>query len=272
MCLLINEYGILSMQNSDAKQIVHTVSEVCQMRHITCLHAIESGSRAWGFASPDSDYDVRLLYCNELDWYLSLFEGKDTFEFIQNDLLAVPFDIGGWDIKKALQLLYKSNAVIFEWLHSPIVYAQHSDMMAHLQTLSIDYFQPITVFHHYRGMAKNASRELDLTAPIRLKKFFYLLRALLAAKWTLKTATPPPVIMTRMLELVDPSVQTEVLALIDIKKIQDESYIHQLSPLMINAIEELWRSIDKPIFAETSISDITPLNEFYRTVLHSAQS
>ncbi len=99
----------------------------------------------------------------------------------------MPFDIGGWDIKKALQLLYKSNAVIFEWLHSPIVYEQKTDIMAELKALSIDYFQPITVFHHYRGMAKNASSNLDFTAPIRLKKFFYLLRALLAAKWILHT-------------------------------------------------------------------------------------
>lgn len=259
------------MQNNDTDHIINAIQQVCQTQKITCLHAIESGSRAWGFASPDSDYDVRLLYCNKPDWYLSLFDGKDTFEFIQNDLLSVPFDIGGWDIKKALQLLYKSNAVIFEWLHSPIVYAQKTDLITHLQILSIDYFQPITVFHHYRGMAKNASSDLDLSAPIRLKKFFYLLRALLAAKWTLSIATPPPVKMTQMFELVDQRVQTEILTLIDIKRVQDESYIHQLSPLMISAIEGLWHSIDNPIFAETNISDITPLNEFYRTVLSSMQ-
>ena len=128
------------MQHNDTDHIIHTIQAVCQTQHITCLHAIESGSRAWGFASPDSDYDVRLLYCQAPDQYVSLFDGKDTFEFIQNDLLDVPFDIGGWDIKKALQLLYKSNAVIFEWLHSPIVYEQQTDMMTELQALSTDYF------------------------------------------------------------------------------------------------------------------------------------
>ncbi|WP_201596396.1 nucleotidyltransferase domain-containing protein [Psychrobacter vallis] len=257
------------MQNNDTDHIIHAIQQVCQTRQITCLHAIESGSRAWGFASPDSDYDVRLLYCHQPDWYLSLFDGKDTFEFIQNDLLAVPFDIGGWDIKKALQLLYKSNAVIFEWLHSPIVYEQQTDLMTHLQALSIDYFQPITVFHHYRGMAKNASSNLDINTPIRLKKFFYLLRALLAAKWILTIHTPPPVIMMQMLELVDQKVHTEILTLIDIKHTQDESYIHQLSPIMISAISALWSSIDNPTFADTKVSTITPLNAFYRTVLRS---
>ena len=198
-----------------------------------------------------------------------MFDGKDTFEFIQNDLLAVPFDIGGWDIKKALQLLYKSNAVIFEWLHSPIVYEQKTDIMAELKALSIDYFQPITVFHHYRGMAKNAGSNLDFTAPIRLKKFFYLLRALLAAKWILTIHTPPPVIMRQMLELVDQEIQTEILTLIDIKRMQDESYIHQLSPLMISAIESLRASIENPTFAETQISNIAPLNALYRSVVRS---
>lgn len=257
------------MQNNDTNHIIHAIKQVCQTRQITCLHAIESGSRAWGFASPDSDYDVRLLYCQQPDWYLNLFDGKDTFEFIQNDLLAVPFDIGGWDIKKALQLLYKSNAVIFEWLHSPIVYEQKTDLTTELQALSIDYFQPITVFHHYRGMAKNAGSNLDFTAPIRLKKFFYLLRALLAAKWISTIHTPPPVIMRQMLELVDQEVQTEILALIDIKRMQDESYIHQLSPLMISAIESLRASIENPTFAETQISNIAPLNALYRSVVRS---
>lgn len=257
------------MQNNDTDQIIYAIHQVCQTRQITCLHAIESGSRAWGFDSPDSDYDVRLLYCQQPDWYLSLFEGKDTFEFIKNDLLAVPFDIGGWDIKKALQLIYKSNAVIFEWLQSPIIYEQRIDMITTLQTLSMDYFQPITVFHHYRGMAKNANSGLNIKIPIRLKKFFYLLRSLLAAKWTLKTATPPPVIMTQMLELVERNVQIEILAMIDIKCMQDEDYIHQLSPLMISAIKELWDSIDNPTFAKANISNIAPLNDFYRTVLRS---
>ena len=257
------------MQNNDTDRIVHAIQTVCQTKDISCLHAIESGSRAWGFASPDSDYDVRLLYCQAPDQYLRLFDGKDTFEFIQNDLLSVPFDIGGWDIKKALQLLYKSNAVIFEWLHSPIVYAQQTDTMAHLQALSVDYFQPLTVFHHYRGMAKNASRDLNLNEPVRLKKVFYLLRALLAATWTLTKGTPPPVVMTDMLDLVEGQAQTEILYLIDIKRGQDESHVEQLSPIIIETITALRARIDDPTFAPILPSDIAPLNDFYRQVVRA---
>ncbi|WP_269778196.1 DNA polymerase beta superfamily protein [Psychrobacter sp. KH172YL61] len=98
---------------------------------------------------------------------------------------------------------------------------------------------------------------------------FYLLRALLAAKWILTMHTPPPVIMKQMLELFEQKVQTEILTLIDIKRTQDESYIHQLSPIMINAIASLRASIDNPTFAPTTASDIAPLNAFYRSVVRS---
>ena len=84
------------------------------------LLAAESGSRAWGFASPDSDYDVRAIYIRPQEYYLQIDEAKDTFEFIENQW----FDVGGWDIRKALRLLRKSNAVLLEWLRSPIVYTQ----------------------------------------------------------------------------------------------------------------------------------------------------
>ncbi len=258
-----------AMSNNDTAQIIQAINQVCDAGEITCLHAIESGSRAWGFASPDSDYDVRLLYCHKLDWYLSLFDNKDTFEFIEEDLLTVPFDIGGWDIKKALTLIYKSNAVIFEWLHSPIIYQQHSELIANLKTISLAYFQPISAFYHYRGMATTASATLDLSAPIKLKKLFYLLRALLAAKWVITQATPPPVVMTQMFELVDHDTQLAILQLIEIKSGCNESHTLSLSPLLQSAIAKLWLDIDQPAFIDKPKADAMLLNEFFQQVLYS---
>lgn len=262
----INYTATATATATDTLKIIQTIEQVCATRQLTCIHAIESGSRAWGFASPDSDYDVRLLYAREPAWYLRLFEGKDTFEFIQDDLLDVPFDIGGWDIKKALQLIYKSNAVIFEWLRSPIVY-QQQDIMAELQTLSLDYFQPRAAYHHYRGMAKTASANLDLAAPIKLKTFFYLLRSLLAAKWISAFATPPPVIMHQMFELIDYDSQAQILELIEIKSTCNESYMQSLSALMQNMIHKLWDSIDNPEFTEQKKPSVEPLNELYRRIV-----
>lgn len=257
-----------NIKNDDTTLIKSAIHQVCASKQITCIHAIESGSRAWGFASPDSDYDVRLLYVRKPESYLRLFEGKDTFEFIQDDLLEVPFDIGGWDIKKALTLLYKSNAVIFEWLHSPIIY-QQLDVIIELQTLSMDYFQPIAAYHHYRGMANTANAGLDLSKPIKLKKVFYLLRALLAAKWIVSFASPPPVVMTQMFELLDNDSQTEILQLIKLKSSCDESYIQPLSSVMQTTIAALWASIDNPEFTSHHKSSVEPLNEFYRQVVFS---
>lgn len=252
---------------NDRAIITQTIDQVCTEQQITCLHAIESGSRAWGFASPDSDYDVRLLYCHASEWYLSLFEGKDTFEFIQEDLLAVPFDIGGWDIKKALQLIYKSNAVIFEWLHSPIVYQQQTDALVTLKALSSAYFQPIAVLHHYRGMAKTASVGLDMSKPVKIKKLFYLLRALLAANWIITQQTPPPAVMAEMFELVNSKAQYEITQLIALKSHCDEGHKVSVSPLLIQTIGELWRSIESAELTPLDTPNTDSLNNFFRQVV-----
>src|SRR5690349_14763485 len=84
---------------------------------VRILYACESGSRAWGFPSPDSDFDVRFIYVHDRDWYLSLSEDRDTIE--KN--LPGDLDIGGWDIRKTLRLISKSNVIPLEWLQSPIV-------------------------------------------------------------------------------------------------------------------------------------------------------
>ncbi|MCM3612813.1 nucleotidyltransferase domain-containing protein, partial [Planococcus sp. MERTA32b] len=131
-------------------------------------------------------------------------------EFIQNDLFDVPFDIGGWDIRKALQLLHKSNAVIFEWLNSPIVYHSDNQFLQAIQAVQNEFFDVKAIFYHYQGMAKNASGELELDKPIKLKKWFYLLRALLASIWTLEQAYPPPVDFNLMLPLLNKSYKQEI--------------------------------------------------------------
>lgn len=251
----------------DTALINTTINTVCAEQQIACLHAIESGSRAWGFPSPDSDYDVRLLYCHQPDWYLRLFEDKDTFEFIDNDLLDVPFDIGGWDIKKALQLIYKSNAVIFEWLSSPIVYQQQNNHIQTLKTLSLEYFQPLAAFHHYRGMANTASAGLDMNAPLKIKKLFYILRALLAANWVLTKQTPPPVVMREMFDLIGLDAQQQINELIEIKSHYTEGHKVSLSPLLLSTIEGLWQGIEAADLTSKDTPNTEPLNAFFQRVV-----
>lgn len=257
----------MSNNLSNSIQITAIVHQVCTEQHITPLHAIESGSRAWGFASPDSDYDVRLIYRHEPDWYLRLYAGKDTFEFIQNDLFEVPFDIGGWDVRKALQLLYKSNAVIFEWLNSPIVYHSDDKFLYAVKAVQNEFFDPKAIFYHYQGMAKNASSEIELDKPIKLKKWFYLLRALLASIWTIDNACPPPVDFHLMLPLVSETERQEILALIAVKETQDENYRLQLSKSLQDLTVKLWQRCDNPVFPDKKQGDVALLDTIFKTTV-----
>src|SRR5690606_19278768 len=109
--------------------------KLCQIEsenEIKILYACESGSRAWGFPSPNSDYDVRFIYVQHLDWHLSMKDHKDSIDLpINKDL-----DIGGWEIKKALGLLWRSNPPLLEWLNSPIVYQVNNKFLTDIQNLS----------------------------------------------------------------------------------------------------------------------------------------
>ena len=103
------------------EQLIHSrLIEIEAKNAIKIVYACESGSRAWGFPSANSDYDVRFIYIRPVDWYLSIYEKRDVIEYPIDEQL----DISGWDLKKALQLLRKTNPPLLEWLGSPIVYLE----------------------------------------------------------------------------------------------------------------------------------------------------
>ncbi|RMG54266.1 MAG: nucleotidyltransferase domain-containing protein [Bacteroidetes bacterium] len=154
----------------------------------TVLYACESGSRAWDMASPDSDYDVRFLYVRPPAWYLSVRKRPDTLIRMEGEQL----DFAGWDLRKALGLLGKSNANLFEWLRSPVVYADQPGFKAALQRLSRHFFSTRAVAHHYLGIATGAQAEAE-AGQRSLKKYLYILRPLLAADYTLRHLAPPPI-------------------------------------------------------------------------------
>jgi hypothetical protein len=105
---------------------------------IRILYACESGSRAWGFPSPDSDYDVRFVYAHPVEWYFSVEDLQDTLERPVSDQL----DAGGWELRKALRQLRKSNATLFEWLQSPVVYREAEGFGEAMRELMHAYFSP----------------------------------------------------------------------------------------------------------------------------------
>jgi len=192
---------------------------------VSILYACETGSRAWGFPSPDSDYDVRMIYKHDLDWYLSLSEKKDTIEFMSAD---GELDITGWDIKKCFKLMWKSNGALLERVQSPIVYRNEGNIAAILKEQAFQCYSPIATMHHYLGMAKNSFAEIEGKNEIKLKKLFYALRASLACKWILDKNSPPPIVFAEMTEHlpIEVKLRKHIEELIVLKSGLPESYIH----------------------------------------------
>ncbi len=177
------------------KTILENLKSLEDDYNIRILYACESGSRAWGFESADSDFDVRFVYVHIKDWYLAIFDGRDVLELpINNDL-----DINGWDLKKSLQLFYKCNMSLMEWLHSPIIYSENSQFVADIKKLMAQYFCPKRAVFHYLNMAKKSYGNFLIKDPVSYKKLFYTLRPVLACKWIEVNKSMPPVSFSELL-------------------------------------------------------------------------
>jgi predicted nucleotidyltransferase len=163
---------------------------------IKILYAVESGSRGWGFASKDSDYDARFIYIRPIEWYLSIEDKKDYIEHPIDDLL----DINGWDLKKALQLYKKSNPPLMEWLSSPIIYMENYSLAQKMRELLGNFFSPVPAIYHYLHIARKKYEEVISTDQVRIKRYFYILRPLLACMWIEKNNTMPPMEFSRLME------------------------------------------------------------------------
>ncbi len=157
---------------------------------VRVLFAVESGSRAWGFASADSDFDVRFVYARPRDWYLSidLESQPDTVE----RMLPGDIDLAGWDVRKALGLFAKSNPPLVEWLDSPIVYADDGVFRAELKRLLPAVYSPAACLHHYTRMARRTVNAFLGRPAVKRKKYLYVLRPLLAARWIEQGRGPVP--------------------------------------------------------------------------------
>lgn len=189
------------------------LKEIEEKENIKILHSVESGSRAWGFASPDSDYDVRFIYVRPKEFYLRLDKTRDVIEWQLDDTL----DINGWDVSKALTLLHKSNPTLFEWNSSPTVYKTTKEWES-IATIINKYFAPKSGLYHYLSTAKSNYREYLKGETVRLEKYFYVLRPLLACKWILAEGTPPPMLFSELMDkYIDESIRADVLKLLDLK-------------------------------------------------------
>lgn len=252
------------------EQIKAELLRVEDENNIKILYAVESGSRAWGFASTDSDWDVRYIYIHTLDWYLGIDEKKDSLEkILPNDI-----DLAGWELKKALKLFRKSNPPMLEWLRSPIVYSQRFTTAARLRTLSNNYFNPKSCLHHYLHMAEGNYREYLQNDMVRVKKYFYVLRPILACDWIRQTHTMAPMEFQTLLEtqVFDPKIMREVENLLDRKKSGEEMNTEKRIQVLNDFLDQkinFYREFVKENIESTQI-DTGLLNNLFRETLEEA--
>ena len=162
------------------EELIHSrLAEIESDNNIKIVYACESGSRAWGFPSTNSDYDVRFVYIRPIEWYLSIDDKRDVIEYPVNEQL----DINGWDLKKALQLLRKTNPPLLEWLGSPMIYLEKYSVTEKMRQLAKEYYSPSACLYHYLHMARGNFREYLQGDTVWVKKYFYVLRPILAMKW-----------------------------------------------------------------------------------------
>jgi predicted nucleotidyltransferase len=203
------------MEQRVYENIKRKLLEIEKEHKVKILYAVESGSRAWGFESADSDYDVRFVYVHNRNWYLNILPKKDVIEYSILD----EFDYSGWDLRKTLFLVNKSNPVFFEWLKSPIVYYKDIYFYNIVQQLSKEYFSPISAVYHYLHMAKRNYREFLQTDEIKIKKYFYVLRPIMACMWIEKHKESPPMEFEELLtQITEKDLLDKIAELLSKKK------------------------------------------------------
>lgn len=215
-------------------KILNKLSEIEKEKDIEILFAVESGSRAWGFASPDSDYDIRFVYKHKRDWYLNLWEKTDTIQFMTDEDL----DGSGWDVRKALKLLTKSNASFTGWLFSPIVYRADERFLSDIKELANNNFNPVAGFYHFHSMNKNFEETLG-SEKMTLKSFFYAIRTALCANWIYKNKTIPPVSFRELYPLINTNFHSKLDDLIKLKSERIEKSNEEVDNDLIHLVKQI---------------------------------
>ena len=239
-----------------------------QQHKIKILYAVESGSRAWGFASTDSDWDVRYIYIHDLDWYLNIDSGKDS----QEEILPNDIDLAGWELKKALRLFRKSNPPMLEWLRSPIVYLQQFSTADRLRELTKEYFNPKSCIHHYLHMAEGNFINYLQKDIVRVKKYFYVLRPVLACDWIKQTNTMAPMEFQKLVDsqVTDPYVKTEIQNLLTRKIAGEELNEDPKNQILNDFLDQKIKFYNAYVatIQQANPPDSARLNELFRLTIN----
>jgi predicted nucleotidyltransferase len=257
-------------RNIMREEILKELDRLESEKNIRIVYAVESGSRAWGFSSTDSDWDVRFVYVHTYEWYLSVEEKKDNIEIIlPNDI-----DLAGWELRKALLLFRKSNPPLLEWLRSPIVYREALSTANRLKEATVVYFNPKSCLYHYLHMARRNYEAYFTDEIVRVKKYFYVLRPLLACCWIEKNKEMAPIEFDVLMDAEIPAgkLRVEIDALLDRKKtgeeLDKENRIKTIDDFIENKLEHYKEYLTGYSFKNTP--GYNELNEIFRQTLKEA--
>ncbi len=248
-------------------KILEALRHIEEEEGVRIVYACESGSRAWGFASVDSDYDVRFIYVHPLDWYLSVGNQKDIIETPVDGQM----DINGWDVRKSLNLLRKSNSVILEWLDSPIKYCEDDLAITPLVELSYKAFMPRSSFKHYIGMAKKSLAGCQTDEKVKIKSYLYAIRPVLCCRWIVKFQKQAPMLIDDLIAEFLPDRGNELRQYVDhiirIKKGSGEGGRIERSPLLENYLRVQLEELENLIPDNPPQLPIEEFNDVFRMIL-----
>ncbi len=250
------------------QNITNILKQIEQKKNIKILYACETGSRAWGFPSPDSDYDIRFLYMHEKDWYLGLNERKDTIEIMDGDL-----DITGWDLRKCLKLLKKSNVPLIERFQSPIVYFEAEKFKTDFKKLIGQYYSPIAIFYHHFSLAAKFWDDLKHNDEVKLKSLFYLIRSLLSCNFVVNSNEVLPMDIFGLMKYNDEVINAELNTLIKIKSGVGEKYLHPTNEKLNLWIAQMfdYLKLNKENIKANG-NNMNMLNEYFIKTLYGANN
>ncbi len=254
-------------------RIVESLTALAGEETVRIVYACESGSRAWGFPSADSDFDVRFLYLHPPDWYLAvdLEQKRDVIDHPINDQL----DLSGWDLRKALRLFRKSNPPLLEWLGSPLVYWEQYSIAARMRWLAETYYSPKACMYHYLHMARGNYREFLKGERVWVKKYFYVLRPLLAINWLEQGLGMAPTAFETLVAgtVTNTSLKQEIEVLVAAKEAGQELDYGPRRPILSDFIEMEMARLETADFNRHSPHfPVEPLNQLFREALQEVWS
>ena len=264
---------MFGMSDSMQERIQASLDDCEQSEDVVVCLAVESGSRAWGFPSKNSDYDVRFIYVRRPEWYLSidLEERRDVIERPLEDEI----DLSGWDLRKALKLFRKSNPPLMEWLQCPLVYREQYSLATRLRSLLPLSYSPRAAYYHYLHMARGNFREYLRGETVWLKKYLYVLRPLMAVRWIERGLGPVPMEFQSLVDATvgDASVREAIGRLVAAKAAGAElDRGPRIEPISAFVESELDRLESADVTLETSGSSVAALNDLFREVVNEVWS